>query len=148
MVSPPSFCHQASSESHYNRQFWFTKFSIRHTSQKEMVFTGLIDSGSNCNLISAGILPDDFLALIRRPTASIKGVGGDRDAIGEFYAQVRINQSTFDHVRFIVVESLTCPTIIGLPIWDHPSVENVLFNHKSNKIVLNRTSGNSEIVEF
>ena len=113
-----------------------------------MVFTGLIDSGSNCNLISAGILPDDFLALIRRPTASIKGVGGDRDAIGEFYAQVRINQSTFNHVRFIVVESLTCPTIIGLPIWDHPSVEDVMFNHKSNKIVLNRTSGNSEIVEF
>ena len=113
-----------------------------------MTFTGLVDPGSNCNLISAGILPADFLELVRRPTRSVTGVGGGETAIGEFYAPVFINESKFDEVRFIVVESSTCPTIIGLPIWDHATVENVVFCHKSKRITFNRTSGKSESAGF
>ena len=88
------------------------------------------------------------MAQVRRPTSSVTGVGGGQQAIGEFYAPVFINGSRFDHVRFIVVESLTCPTIIGLPIWDHATVENVAFDRKGNYIKFTRTSGKQESVRF
>ena len=100
---------------------------------------GLVDTGANCNMISKHIIPGQYHNLIGRTDSSVKGIGGGQKSLGSITADVTIGDTVFRSIPFIVVDSPKCPTIIGLPILDHPLVTELSFKNKKHEIVYYHT---------
>ena len=104
----------------------YTNFELKNDSI-EFKGTGLIDTGSTVGLIEKSILNPKVIQNLKSTGHKVTGVGGDASVIGSLIGTVNIGGARFEKVRFDVIEKITpdVKCILGLNIFNHPSVQNM-----------------------
>ena len=106
---------------------------------------GLIDSGSNVNLIPANLLTPEFLKTLPPSSTTVNGVGGANSMRGEFVADVTVGQARFDQVRFLVAPESKLPILLGNPLLKHETVTKYEVDRDAKKIVFTRNVDNRQL---
>ena len=140
-LAPPSFtCN--SSHSPKGTLFWFTHFSLG-LHNDTVKFIGLVDTGANCNTISRHIIPGQYHNLIVKTDSAVNGIGGGQKSVGTLTVDVKLGDTVFRSLQFIVCDSPRCPTIIGLPVLHHPTVTELSFKFPKQEMVFRREKDSS-----
>ena len=95
----------------------FSNVDFRAESSKfSMSGVGVLDSGSNVNVISASLLPDPARQCITPSREKLTGVGGANSEVGEFVCDITLGEATFRDVHFLVTAQSPIPILIGNPV--------------------------------
>lgn len=78
----------------------------------------LMDTGAQWTLISFDKLTPEEKKCVTATTVSGQGVSGEKIPIlGEIWRDVQIGNSVFRSQRFVVVDKMICPIILGMDLW-------------------------------
>lgn len=92
----------------------------------------LMDTGAQWTLISAEKLSQAEMAGLTQSGLSGQGVSGEKIPIlGEIWRDVQIGQSEFQAQRFVVVQKMICPIILGMDFWSRATELSFDFPEKS-----------------
>ena len=96
----------------------------------------LMDTGAQWTLISAEKLSQAEKEGITQTELSGQGVSGEKIPIlGEIWRDVRIGHSDFQSQRFVVVEKMICPIILGMDFWSRAT--ELSFDFPAKSFVIN-----------
>jgi hypothetical protein len=96
---------------------------------------GLFDSGSQWTLISNKLLRKEEMLNLENSSLVGQSVAGDRlPVMGEIWRSVKIGGLTFTNQRFVVVERMICPIILGIDFWSRVSSISFDFNRKTMRL--------------
>ena len=104
--------------------------------------TALFDTGAQWSLICEELLTEEERAEMRSPSLSGRGVSGEKiPVVGEVWRSLQIGGLVFESQRFIVVERMICPIILGIDFWSRVSGLSFDFNRK----VMTMNGGKEEV---
>ena len=107
--------------------------------------SALFDTGAQWSLIMDKMLTDEERAEIQSSDLSGQGVSGEKiPVIGEIWRNVSVGKHKFSKQRFVVVENMICPIILGMDFWSR--AEKISFDF--NKKVININDDKEEIKLF
>ena len=91
---------------------------VKVTWENDTTDDALFDTGAQWTLISTQMLSDEEREAIADSSLSGQGVSGEKiPVIGEIWRSVRLGGLLFENQRFVVVEKMVCPIILGIDFW-------------------------------
>jgi hypothetical protein len=93
----------------------------------------LFDTGAQWTLIAEDLLTDNEKEEMEESSLSGHGVTGSKiPVIGEIWRTVKLGNTVFNKQRFIVVEHMICPIILGIDFWSR--ISQLSFNFVNNTL--------------
>ena len=102
---------------------------INWADKEEQEEPALFDTGAQWSLISAHLLSEEEITAMQLPSLAGRGVSGEKiPVIGEIWRSLWVGGLLFKKQRFIVVERMICPIILGIDFWSRVSGLSFDFN--------------------
>ena len=98
--------------------------------------SALFDTGAQWSLITEKMLTDEERSELQGATVAGQGVSGEKiPVIGEIWRDVSVGKYDFFKQRFVVVEKMICPIILGMDFWSR--AEKISFDFSKKTISIN-----------
>ena len=98
----------------------------------------LFDTGAQWSLVTKDLLTQQEQEEMEKSMLSGQGVTGSKiPVVGEIWRTVKLGQTVFKDQRFVVVEEMICPVILGIDLWSR--VSHLSFNFENQTVSLGET---------
>ena len=91
----------------------------------------LFDTGAQWTLISTQMLTERERELMEDSSLFGQGVSGEKiPVVGEVWRSVKLGSLDFSNQRFVVVDKMVCPIILGIDFWSRIELLSFDFNRR------------------